>query len=341
VIDGLERVRQRAIQITVLLAALLLFGTAGFILVDGYGLFDAFYMTAITITTVGYFEVQPLTHAGRVFNTILLLFGVVVMFYIMGSITQLLIEIELGNLFGKRRNKKMINQLKDHYIICGYGRVGRAAAQELARSGKPFLIIDHNEGRVERAMRQGLLAVNAEASHDDTLREVGVERAKGLIAALATDADNLYLILSAKTLNPLLNVVTRVSEEESVPKMKRAGADAVLLPYTVAGSRLAQAIVRPHVFEFLDVTSMKQMGLDVGIEQVRVAERCALDGKSLRDLQLRRDLGIIVLAIRRADSRMDFNPAAETTLHGDDHLIVMGDSDAVRKLEELVAGARP
>ena len=187
-------------------------------------------------------------------------------------------------------------------------------------------------------MKQGYLAVNADCSHDEVLREVGIERAKGLIAALAGDPDNLYLILSAKTLNPLLNVVTRVSEDESEAKMRRAGADAVLLPYTVAGSRLAQAIVRPHVFEFLDVTSMKSMGLNVGIEQVRVSAECSLAGKSLRELQLRRDLGIIVLAIRRQDARMEFNPAAESVLQCDDHLIVMGDSEAVHRLEDLVAG---
>jgi len=336
--EALEIIRRRIMQIALLLAFLLAFGTLGFIVVAGYEPFDAFYMTAITITTVGYSEIKPLTHAGRVFNTVLLLFGVVAMFYIMGSITQLLIEIELGNLLGKRRIKKMIEQLRDHYIICGYGRVGRAAAAELARANKKFLIIDRNDAKVERAIKLGLLAVNADCSHDEILREAGIEHAKGLIAALAGDADNLYLILSAKTLNPMLNVVTRVSEDESEAKMRRAGADAVLLPYTVAGSRLAQAIIRPHVFEFLDVTSMQQMGLNVGIEQVRVADDCALAGKSLRDLQFRRDLGVIVLAIRRHDGRMDFNPAAETVLECDDHLIVMGDSIAVRKLEELVTG---
>jgi voltage-gated potassium channel len=332
-------IRRRALQITILLAILLAFGTIGFILIGRYQPFNAFYMTVITITTVGYGEIEPLDHAGRVFNSVLLLFGVIVMFYIMGSITQMLIEIELGNLFGKRRNKKMIDQLRDHYIICGYGRVGRAAAAELARSGKHFLIIDRAEAKVERAMKQGYLAVNADCSHDEVLRESGIDRAKGLIAALASDADNLYLILSSKTLNPLLNVVTRVSEDEAEAKMRRAGADAVLLPYTVAGSRLAQAILRPHVFEFLDVTSMKSMGLNVGIEQVRVSADCSLAGKSLRDLQLRRDLGIIVLAIRRHDARMEFNPAAESVLQSDDHLIVMGDSEAVHKLEGLVAGA--
>jgi voltage-gated potassium channel len=167
---------------------------------------------------------------------------------------------------------------------------------------------------------------------------VGIHRAKGLIAALSSDADNLYLILSAKTLNPMLNVVTRVSEDESEGKMRRAGADAVLLPYTVAGSRMAQAILRPHVFEFLDVTSsMRQIGLNVGIEQVLVAEGCSISNRSLGELHLRRDVGVIVLAIRRADANMVFNPAAETVLQAGDHLIVMGDSEKVRKLEMMVA----
>jgi voltage-gated potassium channel len=333
--------KRRLFLIAVLLLSLLAVGTTGFIVVAGYTPFEAFYMTVMTITTVGYYEVQPLTEAGRTFNIAFMLSGVVTMFFIVGSITQIVLDLELANFFGKRRTRKMIDKLTSHYIVCGFGRVGRGASAELSRAGRPFVIIDRDENTVERAQKMGYTAVQADCSRDETLREVGIARARGLIAALSSDADNLFLILSAKTLNPMLNVATRVSEDESQDKMRRAGADAVLLPYTMTGYRLAQAILRPHVFEFLDIaTSIQSMGLNVGIEQVKISPDSAVASRSIRDLRLRRDMGVIVLAIRRNDGRMEFNPAAETTIGGGDYLIVMGDAEAVRNLETLVAEVR-
>jgi voltage-gated potassium channel len=335
----MNRFARRGIIIGLLLIAFLTAGTVGFVLIEDYPWFDAFYMTAITITTVGYSEIHALSDRGRMFNSVLLLLGVVTMFYIMGSITQIVLDIEFSNYFGKRKVKKMVDKLKDHYIVCGIGRVGRGAVAELQRSGKPFVIVDRNEDRVEWAIKQGMLAVEADCTQDETLREVGIEYAKGLIAALGTDAENLFLTISAKTLNPMMNIATRVSTEEAESKMRRAGADAVFLPYTMTGYRLAQAILRPHVFEFFDVTaSIHNMGLNVGIEQVEIDPGSSLISRSLRDLQLRRDLGVIVLAIRRVNGEMEFNPPAEAQMQGGDHLIVMGDSSAVRKLESLVGG---
>jgi voltage-gated potassium channel len=308
--------------------------------VEGWSFLDALYMAAITITTVGYMEVHPLSTAGRTFNLFLLIGGVTMMFYIMATVTQIVLELELSDYFGKRRTKKVIDQLTGHYLLCGFGRVGRGAAAEMLRTGVSFVVMDKNPDRVERAMKMGCLAVLADCSRDEMLRDVGITRAKGLIAALSTDAENLFLILSAKTLNPMLNVSVRVAEEEAESKMRRAGADAVYLPYSMTGYRLAQAIVRPHVFEFLDITSTSRMGLNVGMEQVRVDEACPLAGKSLRDLQLRREIGVIVLAIRRLTGAMDFNPPADALLNSGDVLIVMGKAEDVRKLEETLAVAK-
>jgi voltage-gated potassium channel len=319
-----------------LIAFTLLLGTVGFTAVEGYSPFDAFYMTLITVSTVGYAEVHPLSHAGRIFNSFLIFFGVTTMFFAIGAMTQSIIELELGEYFGKRRTRRMIDKLEKHFIICGYGRVGRNAAHELQRSNVPFVIVDRNPERVEKAMLAGMLAVAADSTRDETLHSIGVTRARGLVSALATDADNLFVILSAKNLNPRLYVATRAGEEEAEEKLRRAGADAVFAPYTAAGYRLAQAVLRPHVFQFFDFAT-KNLGLDVDIEQVRVPESSEFAARSLEQTRIRRELGVIVLAIRKADGHMLFNPPAESVISGGDHLIVMGEPKNLRVLENMMS----
>ena len=319
-----------------LITLMLLTGTVGFCLIEDYPLFDAFYMTLITVSTVGYAEIHPLSRAGRVFNSFVIFFGVITMFFAIGAMTQSIIELELGEYFGKRRTRRMIDKLEKHFVICGYGRVGRNAAHELQRSGVPFVVVDRAPERVEKAMQAGMLAVAADATRDDTLHAVGVARARGLISALATDADNLFVILSAKTLNPRLFVATRAGEEEAEEKLRRAGADALFAPYTMAGYRLAQAVLRPHVFQFFNVAA-KGMGFDVDVEQVRVPESSGFASRSLEQTRIRRDLGVIVLGIRKADGVMLFNPAAETVISGGDYLIVMGEPSNLRTLESIMS----
>jgi voltage-gated potassium channel len=311
----------------------------GFVTIAGYPLFDAFYMSLMTITTVGYAEIHPLGHAGRVFNSFLIFFGVSTMFLAVGATTQTIIELELNQYFVKRRVRRMIEKLDDHYIICGFGRVGRGAANELQRARVPFIIIDNHDDKVERAMKSEMLAVLGDASRDENLRDLGIARAKGLIAALSSDADNLFLILSAKGLNPKLVISARVSEEGSEQKFKRAGADSVFAPYDITGTRLAQAILRPHVATFLDFATM-DTGLNVSIEQVRVGEKSEFVSKSLGQIQLRRQVGVIVLAIRKAHGTMLFNPDADAEIAAGDYLIAMGDSAQLRRLEELLSEGR-
>jgi voltage-gated potassium channel len=332
------RLKRRLLFLALLIAIVLGAGTLGFTFIAGYPPFDAFYMTLTTITTVGYREIHDLTRAGRIFNAFVIVFGVSTIFFAIGAMTQTVIELELGEFFGKRRMKRMIDKLEKHYIVCGYGRVGRAATHELQQAGVPIVVVDRNPDKVERAVREGLPELAADSTQDATLEQAGVRRAKGLIAALATDADNLFLILSAKTLNAALKVAARAAEEEAEEKLRRAGADTVFAPSTNAGHQLALSLVRPHVVQFLDVAS-RHVGLDVGLEQVRVAAGSELASKSLKQLQLRRDLGVIVLAIRKADGQMLFNPPAEAVLEGGDFLVVMGEHEQLRKLETLLAGA--
>jgi len=333
----MQAMRRRLALLTSAVLILLLIGTAGFTLIEGWPIGDALYMTLITVTTVGYREVHELSRAGRVFNSVLIVFGVSTLFFAIGVLTQALIAVELGEIFGRKRSRRMIEQLREHYIVCGFGRVGRAAAEELRRAGVPFVVVDRNPERVERALRAGMLALNADSTRDETLKEAGVERARGLIAALATDADNLFVILSAKTLNPMLNVAARVGEEEAEEKLRRAGADTVFAPYANAGHLLALSLLRPHVVRFLDVTT-GSMGLEVGIEQVRVAQTSELVSRSLKQIQVRRDLGVIVLAIRKASGKMVFNPPADAVIEAGDFLIVMGEHANLRRLEALAAG---
>ncbi len=333
----MTRLKRRLAYIAVAIAALLAAGTAGFTFMEGFDPFDAFYMTLITISTVGYREVQDLDHSGRIFNSFIIVFGVTTMFFAIGVMTQSVIEMELGAFFGRRRVKRMIDKLDNHYIVCGFGRVGRSAAAELKRAGVPLVIIDRNPEKYDRAQRGGFLAIQADSTRDEALVDAGVARAKGVVAALATDADNLFLILSAKTLNPALKVAARVGDEQAEQKLRLAGTDTVFAPYTHAGHQLALSLLRPHVVQFLDGAT-QSVGLDVGFEQFRISAGSELASKSLKQLQIRRDLGVIVLAIRKADGRMQFNPPAEAVLETGDFIIVMGEAGSLRKLDSLLTG---
>ena len=329
--------RRRLILIGTALALVLSFGTVGFMSIEHYPVFDAFYMTLTTVTTVGYAEIRGLSHAGRVFNSFLILIGVTTIFLAVGAMTQTVIELELNQFFGKRRVKNMIDKLENHIILCGFGRVGRGAAEELRKAGASFVVIDNNEERVERAIKTGMLAVLADASRDETLLDVGIARAKGLIATLASDADNLFVILSAKTLNPNLQLSARIAEESSEVKMRRAGADFVFAPYNSTGHRMAQALLKPHVLQFLDFTT--QQGVEVEIEQVRITESSAFAGRQLGDIDIRREAGVAILAVRKANGEMLANPSSDLRIDAGDHLIAMGEARNLRKLEQLLMGA--
>jgi voltage-gated potassium channel len=330
-----RRLFQRATLISTALLLTLCIGTLGFHRIEGYPLFDAFYMTLITITTVGYQEIHALSHAGRIFNSFLILFGVSAMFFAVGAVTQTIIEFELQDHYGKRRKKRMIAQLQNHFIVCGFGRVGRNASLELQRGKVPFVVVDRSEQRVQHATAAGMLALTADATRDECLREAGVTRARGLIAALPSDAENLFIILSAKTLNPQLTIATRASEEEAEQKLRRAGADTVFAPYTMAGNRLAHALLRPHVVEFLEFAT-GALAPRMRMEQFRVAPDTECLTKSLGEILQARNLALIVLAIRRADAEMIFNPPPSTKVAAGDFLIVLGEQPDLEQLEKAL-----
>jgi voltage-gated potassium channel len=316
---------------TLLLAA----GTVGFHLIEGWPLFDSFYMTLTTLTTVGYQEVHPLSLRGRVFDSALILGGVSVLFVSIAILADLVIKLELADYFGHRRSRKMLDKLSDHYIVCGAGRVGRGVVGELRRGNVPVVLIDNDKERAQWGIDLGIPTLIADATLDETLRQAKIEKAKGLVAAIASDAQNVYVTLSARVLNPNILISARATDEQAEEKLRRAGVTTVFTPYTFIGHRLAQSMLRPHVMSFLDVASAFGRGseLEIEIEQVRVAESSRVVSKTLGETRLRQTLGVIVLAVLKPNGQMQFNPASSTAIEAGDVLIAMGERSKLKELE--------
>jgi len=318
------------------LIAVTIAGTAGYHFIEGWSWFDGFYMVVTTLTTIGYQEVHPLSHAGRVFNVFVIFAGVSLAFLAIGSLTQALLEFELRNFFGRRKMEREIGRLNDHYIICGAGRVGRSAARELARKPAAFVMVEQNEAKAARYGGEWLTLIG-DATQEQTLRQAQIERARGLVAATTTDATNLYIVLTARNLNPKLSIIARASEEDAEKHLLTAGADSVVSPYVFAGHRIAHSFLRPHVVSFLD-TATTHLGMDLEIGQVHVGPQSAFAGKTIETSRIRQDRGVIILAIKR-EQGMRFNPSPEDRIEPGDYLIAMGEPNQLRQLEQMASRA--
>ena len=318
------------------LVALVIAGTAGYHFVEGWSWFDGLYMVVITISTIGYGETHPLNTPGRVLTIIVIICGVGLLALLFGSLTQALLEFELGKYFGRRRMQHEIERLRGHFIICGAGRVGRSVARELATRGVKFVIVEAKQERCDQYSGQWLMMIG-DASKEEVLRAANIEHAAGLVAATTGDATNIYIVLTARTLNPKLKIIARASEEAAEKHLRKAGADQVVSPYSFAGHRIALSFLRPNVVDFLDVATAHGGKLDLEIEEVRIASSSAIAGKTLADSRIRQDTGVIVLAIQR-DTGARFNPSQEDKLAPNDCLIVMGNPDALKRLEQMAGG---
>ena len=307
-------------------------------LIEGWTAWDSFYMTVITVTTVGYGEVHPLSQAGRAFTVGILLTGVGAFFYAFSLFMTLLAEGGLVERRERKRLGRMLDNLDDHFIVCGFGRMGEIIAHEFARQRVPFVIIERNPDRMHLAMEQGFLAVEADASNEEVLRRVRIDRARGFIAAVSTDAENVYAVLSARLLNPSLFIVGRAETEDSRSKLKRAGADRVISPYHLGGLQLAQTALRPAVVDFVQLATSSD-NMDLNLEQVHIGEGSSLAGRSLIDAGLRQRFGVVVVGIRRADGHMDFNPEPETPMRPGDDLVVLGRAGSLKELETAATEA--
>ena len=307
-------------------------GTAGYIVIEGWDAWDAFYMTVTTVTTVGYREVHPLSRAGEAFTVALVVTGVATVLYTFSLLMALLVEGELHARWERRRRDRMLDELSNHFILCGFGRIGRIIADEFHRQGVPFVIIEKDVEQLQAAIAHGYLAVEADASNEDVLQHVQIQRARGFIAAVGTDADNVYAVLSARLLRPDLFIVGRAQTEDSRRKLLRAGADRVVSPYQIGGLQLAQTALRPAVVDFVQLATSSE-NLDLNMEQVRIDQKAALAGRSILEANLRQRFGVVVIGIQRADGRMEFNPPPETVMLAGDHLVVLGRAESLRELE--------
>lgn len=330
VAPGVNEWRRLRLALAVL-AAVMLIGTIGY-LVLGFTLLDAAYQTVTTVTTVGFREVQPLSTAGKVFTIVLILLGVGTALYALGVLIQTLIEGELHDVFGRRRMESRIAALQDHVIVCGWGRVGRAIAKDVAESGAPLVVIDAEGERLESSPYP---TVVGDATDDDVLRRAGLARARALVAALDSDAGNLFVTLSARALRPDLFIVARVRVDDSVEKMQRAGADRTVNPQSIGGARMAAFVLQPHVTEFLDVV-MHDRDIEFRLEEVTVPPTSSIAGHTLREAQIRELTGALVLAVRDEYGVFSTNPSPDSRIGGGQVLIAIGTPDELSALATLV-----
>ena len=324
--------------LALLILTLMALGTVGYVLIEGWSFWDAFYMTVITITTVGYREVHTLSRGGEAWTVVVLLTGVGTFFFSFTLFMSLLSEGKWTERRERKRLARMLDELTDHFILCGYGRMGEIIAREFSRHGVPFVIIERSAERMHLAMDQGYVVVEADASSEDVLRRVRIDRARGLVAAVSTDAENVYAVLSARLLKPDLFIVGRAETEDARVKLKRAGADRVISPYHIGGVQLAQTALRPAVVDFVQLATSSE-NLDLNFEQIHIDEGSSLGGQSLLDAGLRQRFGVVVVGIRRADGRMEFNPAPEMTIRAGDDLVVLGRAESLKDLEAAAESA--
>src|SRR5215213_841969 len=335
-----SRFRSRA-QLVYSLAALAgvaTFGTVGFHLVEGWSLSDALYMTVMTVTTVGYGPPNELSPAGRDFATVFMVIGVGTAGYLLSTAVQSLVRFEILAAYGARRRAREMSKIRDHYIICGAGRVGKRIVREMRLAGVPFVVVESNALLAGELGLPDTQVLIRDATLDETLEEAGVARARGLAACLADDAGNLYVVLTARTLNPAMHIVSRAVEESAVPKLIRAGANRVIAPTIIGSHRMAQALLKPAVADFMD--SVATEGLDLAFEQFEVAEASTLAGLKLKDTTIRSELDIVLVAIRRPRGEMVFNPSGDTQIRAGDLLIGIGRAEALAELGALARGIK-
>jgi voltage-gated potassium channel len=329
--DRLFRAQGPAFAVA-LFASVIAGGTAGYMLIEGWSAWDAFYMTVITVTTVGYREVHDLSPAGQAFTVVLLLGGVGAALYTFTLLATVVVEGGLPKRLQRRRQARMLDTIKDHFIICGYGRIGSIVAHQFHRQKVPYVVIERDSARVQKAIEDGAMTFEADASREEVLKRVGIERARGLIAAVGTDAENVYTVLSARVLRPELFIVSRAETEDATIKLTRAGADRVISPYAIGAMQIAQTALRPAVVDFVALATSSD-NLELAMEEIPVSSTSPLVNQSIVNANLRQRFGVIVVGIQRTDGRMEFNPSPDAGIRAGDKLVVLGRPDSLKELE--------
>ncbi|MFV9646731.1 MAG: potassium channel family protein [Desulfobacterales bacterium] len=325
------------IRALILLGLVLLIGTAGYAVIEGWKILDAIYMTVITITTVGYGEVRAVSPTGRVFTIALICMGMGIIAYTLGMVAQVMVELQVRSIFGRKKLGLKIKSIKNHYVLCGYGRIGRIISQELKASRIPLLVIDSNPDSKQGLEQQDIPYIIDDATSEDVLIEAGIERAKGLISVVLSDADNLFITMTARGLNPGLFILARAEEEKSHKKLLRAGANRVVLPYLIGGQKMAHTITKPAVADFLELT-VHDKSIELEMGEVLVKDRSRLKGVTLADSGIRQEMNVIIVAIRKENGEMAFNPSSETRIETGDTLIALGPDNDLKKLSAILSG---
>ena len=323
------RIRYAVLAVLVAIAV----GTLGFHLIEGWPLLESLYVATQTVTTVGYGDIAPQTRLGRVFATTFMLAGVGIVLYALTSSVQWIVQSELLATFGKFRRFRKMSKLRNHFIVCGAGRVGLRLIHSLVATGEDFVVVETDPDKVAELAESGVVTLARDATLEATLREAGVTHARGLAACLPDDADNVYVVLTAHGLNPQLHIVARAVEEQAEAQLIRAGANRVVAPTILGGHRLAVALTKPAVGDFIDSLTVNTLGLV--FEQLTVGPNSVVVGKKLKDTNIRSELDIVVVSIQRSDGQMVFNPSGETMISAGDILIAIGQAESLMKLTAM------
>jgi voltage-gated potassium channel len=326
----------RHLAISVALSLLILFaGTAGYMIIEDWNFLDSLYMTVITITTVGYREVNQVGDLGRIFTIILVVTGVGFTLYVMAAVVQFMVEGRIRIIMGRRRLDKQINRLKNHYIVCGYGRIGRVICRHLRRKPYDVVVIDKNPDLIPQMDEDGFMYLSGDAADESLLNKAGIKRAEGLVAVLATDMDNVFLVLTARQLAPDLKITARASQEGTKSKLRAAGADSVESPYEMGAASMARRLVRPTVTSFLDL-AFAHKRKDIQMEEIPVSDNSELVEVQLKDSGIRQKYNLIIIAIKKPDGSMLFNPSFEAAIMPSDTVIAVGEAEHLKKLEKIL-----
>ncbi len=335
----MSSVRHLRISI-VLLVAIIAIGTFGYSFIEGWSVFDALYMTIITLSTVGFKAVHNMSSEGKLFTIFLIISGTGMIAYTLSSLLQFTLEGQLRKILGRKKLESRINKLNNHYIICGFGRIGHLICREFQARPLPFVVVEKDPQLIDRINREGYMYVDGDATDDETLQAAGIDVAKGLITAVTSDTDNVYITLTARGLNPKLFILARSGEEGSEKKLMRAGASKVISPYTIGANRMAQAILRPSVVDFIEIATASE-NLELQIEEIVISAGSVLTGKSLVNSGIRQSMGIIIVGIKQVDGHMIFNPPPDKVIEPNSILITLGEQLAITQLEKLAAGYQP
>jgi voltage-gated potassium channel len=318
-----------------MLSGIIALGTCGYYFVEHMPLFEAFYMTIITLSTVGFAEVVPLSQAGRAITVVIIVLGISVGAYTIGMLVRALVEGELVKIFGRRKVQKQIAELKNHFIICGFGRIGRIVCSELYADDIDFVVIEQDPSAIEQIEARKYLYLIMDATTEEALLQAGIMAAKGIVTAVNSDANNVFITMTAKSLRKDVFVLGRASEEKNEAKLFRAGATRVVSPYLIGGRRIAQMLKKPTVVDFIDIA---MMGTHLGlmIEEARIGEKSSLIGKNLIDSQLRKDYGVIIVAIKKLSGDMVYNPTSLEKLEAGDVIVVIGKKEDLKRMKAVL-----